>query len=406
MSKRLFPFSFLVLVLTLSLIGCQSSNPSKESSTDKSEGSPALTGSMKNFKENLNQLLPIVIDTKQFNAPENFEKINQEVANLLQISKQVVHNPQVQKLDPSLRFISTAFNEDLKRAKESLDSGKREFARYTLMNVTAYCIECHTRTSSGPAFNSPQLENGLKDMNPMERGEYLLATRQFDRAFSEFESVIKDSLHKEGNLFDLDRAVRYALSISIKFQRNPKKSLEIAQVIENSDRSPYYLRQSARAWDQAIRAWMKEKPMKGEKVDELLKHSENLVKEGRKFQMGLADRGGDIFFLRALSDLHLVLRHDLNKNQLGQALYLTGSSYEAVRDLSVWSLHEDYYDSCIRQVPHTDWSEKCYSKLEESIYFGYTGSSGLRLPIDMQIKLDELKKLALPEISKPEAPKK
>jgi hypothetical protein len=192
--------------------------------------------------------------------------------------------------------------------------------------------------------------------------------------------------------------VRYALSISIKYQRDPKKSLEVAKLIEDSDRSPFYLRQSAKAWDQAIRAWMKEKPVKDSKVDDLLKNSEQLVKEGRNFQMGLADRGGDIFFLRALSNLHLVLAHDLNKDQLGEALYLTGSSYEAVRDLSIWSLHEDYYDSCIRQVPHTKWSEKCFSKLEESIYFGYTGSSGLRLPIDMQVKLEELKKLALPEV--------
>ena len=385
--------------LLVAISACQSTKTGKENAEETAQA--GLTSSMKDFKQNLVKLLPVVIDSKQFGAPENRQRIDQEVANLLEISKQVVHSPQVEHLDPSLRFISTAFTDDLKRAKESLDSGKREFARYTLMNVTAYCIECHTRTSSGPSFNTPQLEQSLKEMKPMERGEFLLATRQFERAFSEFESVIRSSLGSNGNLFELDRAVRYALSISIKFQRDPKKSLVIAQLVSGNERSPFYLRQSAKAWEQAIKIWTKEKPLKSDKVEDLLKHSENLVKEGRNFQFGMADRGGDIFFLRALSDLHLVLGHELSKDQLGESLYLTGTSYEAVRDLSIWSLHEDYYDSCIRQVPHSKWSEKCYSKLEESIYFGYTGSSGLKLPTDMQIKLEELKKLALPEINHP-----
>ena len=88
---------------------------------------------------------------------------------------------------------------------------------------------------------------------------------------------------------------------------------------------------------------------------------------------------------------------NLTKDQLGEALYLTGLSYEAVRDLAVWSLHENYFESCVRRVPHTSWSELCYRRLEESVYFGFTGSSGLRLPLDVQVRLQELQKLALPE---------
>ncbi len=356
---------------------------------------------MQGFKENLSQLLPIVIDSNQFNAPQNHDLIDQEVDNLLKISKQVVHNPQVQGKDPSLRFISTAFSEDLKRAKESLDAGKREFARYTLLNVTAYCIECHTRSSSGPSFNSPLLEKTLQSLKPMEKGEYLLSTRQYDLAYKEFEKTIKDSLSSNGNLFDLDRAVRYALSISVKFQNDPKKALEIAHLVAKSDKAPLYLRQSAQSWVKSIQLWKKEKSKKSTNVDEMLKHNEILVKEGRSLQAGLSERGGDIYFLRALSELLTVLsRNNLTKDELGDALYLTGESYEAVRDLSIWSLHENYYESCIREVPHTSWSEKCYGKLEESIHFGYTGSSGLRLPADVQAKLDELKKTAFSETEK------
>lgn len=385
----------LISVLVL-LSACQSSK-SNSSSDNADRSGVALSGSMQNFKDSLAKILPLVLDSNQFNARENKEKIDSHVSSLIDISKQVVHSPVVQHLDPSMRFISNAFSDDLQRAKESLSLGKRDYARYTLMNVTAYCIECHTRTSSGPSFNTPELEKTIVSLKRMERGEFLLATRQFDRAFLEFEGVIKENINSGGNLFELDRAVRYALSISIKYQRDAKKSLEVAKIIEGSARAPYYLRQSAKQWIVAIQEWKKEKYTPGGKIEDILKKCESLARLGKNAQMGFSDRGGDVYFLRALSDLHQVLVTDLKKDQLGEALYLTGVSYDAVRDLSIWSMHEDYFESCIRQVPHSKWAEKCYSKLEESVYFGYTGSAGVQLPLDVQMKLEKLQKLAMPE---------
>jgi hypothetical protein len=374
---------------------CQSSKTTLAESP--SNQPPTLAGSMQGYKESLSRLLPFIIDTTQFNHKENKEKIDTSISSLIELSKQVVHSPVVQHMDPSMRFISNAFSDDLRRAQESIAAGKREYARYTLMNVTAYCIECHTRTSSGPTFNTPELEKTITSLKKMERGEFLLATRQFDRAFLEFENVMKENIASGGNLFELDRAVRYALSISIKYQRDAKKSLEVAKIIESSDKAPFYLRQSAHQWSLAIQEWKKEKVQTSGKPEDILKRSESLVRLGKNAQAGFSDRGGDVYFLRALSELHQVLAVELNKEHLGQALYLTGVSYEAVRDLSIWSLHEDYFESCIRQVPHSKWSERCYSKLEESIYFGYTGSAGVKLPFDIQLKLDQLQKLALPE---------
>jgi hypothetical protein len=106
------------------------------------------------------------------------------------------------------------------------------------------------------------------------------------------------------------------------------------------------------------------------------------------------DKGGDIYYLRALSELHLLMTQQLPPQQIGETLYLTGVSYEAVKDLSIWTLHENYFESCIRTVPKTDWAKKCYKRLEESIYFGYTGSSGTNIPADVQMRLQSLQKLA------------
>jgi hypothetical protein len=347
------------------------------------------------MKATLVNLLPLVLDPAKFNLPANKERIQKDVKDLVDVSKQVNHSPVMNHTDPSMRFISTAFSQDLARAQESLELDKREFARYTLLNVSSYCIECHTRTSSGPAFTTPELEKTISTMDPMARGEFLLATRQFVKAFAEFENVIRTTIASGTRFFDLDKAVRYALAISVKFQQDPKKSLEIVQLIESSDKAPYYLKQDAHAWAGSIREWQAEKKTKAS--SDILRHSDNLLKLGKTAQMGASNRGGEIYFLRAISELNGFLQApDVSPDNMGHGLYLMGIAYEAVGDVSIWSLHEDYFESCIRLVAHSKWAERCYTKLEESSYMGYTGTSGVQLPIDVQMKLESLRKLAFP----------
>jgi len=383
----------LVLILALATISCQSqqtpSNPTAEVSN-----SATWTGNMRDMQQELTRVLPMVMDKSEYENPANQQELAKEISHLVKLSKTVSHNSVAMQKDPSVKFISQAFVEDLERVDESFRLGKKEFARYNLMNVTAYCIECHTRTSMGPSFQSAKIDSTLQKLTGMERGEYLLATRQYDAAFAEFSQIIQKGLAGKYDFFTLDKAVRYALAITVKYQKDPKKSLEIVHKVRDSQSTPYYLKQNAKGWELAIREWKKEKKNADSSVSSILKRCDEWVRKGQRMQVGFVDRGGDIYFLRALSDLHLILSAKLTPDQLGEALYMTGLSYEAIRDLSIWTLHENYYESCIRKVPHSNWSKKCFKNYEESIYFGFTGSSGTRVPDETAARLKELKSLA------------
>jgi hypothetical protein len=385
---------FGIFLFSATLLSCQSSNDKAAGPVADKSAAVGLAASMQNLKSALTQLLPIVVDPAQFNAEKNQEKIQKDVQDLVTLSKQVVHSPMTEHMDPSMRFISTAFSQDLERAQESLSLNKKEFARYTLLNVTAYCIECHTRTNSGPAFSSPEFEKALAGMNPMARGEFLLSTRQFAKALQEFESMIKSLLGSGTRLFELDKALRYSLSISVKFLQDPQKSLEIVNLVENASKAPYYLKQDAHMWAGAIREWQSEKKTKT--PPDILRQADNLLKSGKAAQLGSSNRGGEIYFLRSISLLNAYLVKNLDQDSLGHALFLTGVAYEAVGDVSIWSLHEDYFESCIRSVPHSKWAEKCYGKLEESAYLGFTGTAGVELPVDVEMRLQDFRKLAFP----------
>lgn len=378
----------LAICVLFIFAACQSKE--KKAAADNA----SFNGSMRDLQQSLEDLLPLVVDSSKYNDPANQETIKTQVHQLAELSTKVQHNPSVAKRDPSVTFLSQAFTEDVKKAEDSLKMGKREYARYSLMNVTSYCIECHTRTSTGPSFQTQEFKQTLASLSPLERGEFLLATRQFDGALKEFNAFIDSRLKEQKNFYELDKAVRDCLAITVRYMRDPKKSMVIAEKIKKAETAPYYLRQSAALWETAITEWSKEKKSK-KSAEALIKEASKLTQKGLQNQISMMDRGGDIYFLRALSDLHLAMSTQLKGNSLGEALYLTGLSYEGVPDQTGSNMHENYYESCIEKVPHSEWSKKCYRRLEESVYMGYTGSSGTNLPSDVRQHLDNLQKQAL-----------
>lgn len=387
---------FIAIGATVGFISCSSSDKKSNSVTSEASTQAGWSASMQGLKEALTDLLPDIVDQKYYYEADNEVSIKSKVIKLRDVAKAVKHNPSLTERDPSIRFISQAFDEDLQRVVDSLDNGKKEYARYSLLSMSSYCIECHTRTSNGPQFHSPKLEQSISKLGSIEKGEYLLSIREFDKALTELEKGINEQLNSTIDYFALNKAIRYALGVTIKFQKSPEKALHFVNIIESSPKTPYALKQNAKGWRLAIKDWTSEKKTSTTSAKDSIKKANSLVEKGVRMQSGLVDQGGDIYFLRSLSELHAILnRKDLKKEELGEALYLTGVSYESIREVSFWNLYENYYESCIKTVPHTVWSKKSYKRLEDSVYLGYSGSGGVSIPIEVQKRLQELQEIAL-----------
>lgn len=385
---------FLLFVSSLILTNCQNQKAKPEQLAPVPAPESTFSGSMQELQQTLTEILPIVADPELYSKPENQKSISADVKKLMKLSENVKHSDAVTLKDPSVAFISKAFSEDLARIDESLSLGKKDYARYSLMNLTSYCIECHTRTSTGPSFRSPALEQSLKKLSPLERGEFLIATRQFEAALKEFSTVIDTKINSQGDFAGLDKAVQHSLAVTVKYLKDSKRALSIIEKLKKARGIPYYLKQNSLGWEAAIQDWMKEPPASDNTAEGILKRVRTWIGKGQQLQVGMVDRGGDIYFLRALSELHLLLVSKLSAEQRGEALFLTGLSFEATKDNEMINLHENYYESCIRKVPHSVWAKKCYKRYEESVYFGYTGSSGVQLPQDVAKKIRTLRSLA------------
>lgn len=377
---------FVTLVTAMGLISCQSDHVAQKKK---------WAYSMQEMKETLSEVLPIAANPAEFAKPENQKKIKDDVEKLAELSKTVQHSPVANEKDPALKAISSALADDLEKIHEGVKLGKMDFARYGLINVTSYCIECHTRTSLGPSFKSEKLDQSLRSLGSLEKGEYYLAIREFDAAYTELRKFIEQKLSKGGDFDNVDRAIRNALSITVKYSKDKKKASDLVNLIEMNKSAPFYLKQSAKGWRRAINDWNREAtPNFSKPKDVFVKVSKNMAK-ARAAQSAFNEQAGDVYYFRAISYLHLVMLGKLSKEELGQALQLMGVCQEAVRDLSAADLHENYYESCIREVPKSKWSKQCYERLEQSIVLGYTGSSGVHVPPEVRKHLDELKSIAL-----------
>jgi hypothetical protein len=100
-------------------------------------------------------------------------------------------------------------------------------------------------------------------------------------------------------------------------------------------------------------------------------------------------------FLRLTSDLYGLLKNSTKAPEQAEIEFMLGMSYETLSIPPYETLHEFFYESCIRHHPHSALSEKCYERYERSVYLGFTGSSGTHIPQTLQNKLLEIWGMAL-----------
>jgi hypothetical protein len=335
-------------------------------------------GSMQGLKQSLQSLLPTLFDTQEFYRKESEGEILRQLSELSSQSKNVSHNPSLPGRDPTVRFLATDLEADLELVRSAFAEGKKEFARFQLMKVTQYCVECHTRTQQGPELkgSAGPFFNSMSSLNQVE---YLIAFRDFDRAIEVSQQALRSATPQLKLLWQLDRVAKLGLQVSIQYKNSYKDAQKIIETVQGNSALPLFLRSKAKAWSVSLKKLQTQVPDKDELVA-----ARNL----------LSDDSGEIERMRALSLLLRTLSRQPGNDVLAEALYLTGRAYEELNESSI-SLHENYYESCIRERPRSKWSKLCFEKLEQSIAMGYTGSSGTHLPLDVHVRLEKLRSEAL-----------
>jgi hypothetical protein len=391
--------SLISLVLVIGATSCSSkTKPPLAASNPTQRSRETWPEKMQSLSKTLSSLLPLVASRTKFADPANQTKIESDTRSLSTLAHSL-KSTDAPSSDPSLKMMSGLFEEDISRALDALRTGNRDYARHILRDTTSYCIQCHTQTNNGPQF--PRLELGINtnELSPFEQAEFFSATRQFDRALESYKTALTSSDLAKDSPFEWQNAARSALAITVRVRSNAKETLSLIDDLLTNTALTNQTRKTALGWRKAVEEWKREPASGASNKQDVLRMADTLIKRASKNQEFPLDHTQDIAYFRASSMLHNLLQtlpqESLQNNtQTAQALYLAGVSSEATRDLNFWTLHETYFEQCIRAKPKSDIARRCFDRLKASITIGYSGSAGTMIPPDVARRLESFKQMA------------
>lgn len=368
-------------------------DPGKTDAAQKVE----WTVKMQELNQTLSELLTFVSSNELFENKKNDKKIESFLKDLASQSHGLKMKGSIEAHpDPAIRIFANELDSYAKEAYSTFKSGHREYARQVVRSITQACINCHSRTNSGPQFAdlNPSLK---KDLKGTDLASYLSATRQYDSSIAEYRKVVQSADALEKNIWEWEEALKQGLMLSVRVKKDPKLALAfIEDALKHKD-VPFFVKQYAQEWKISINQWQDEwKKKKPTTESELFNEGKKLITRAKRVQKHAMDHSGDVDYLLASSVIYDLLERAPKSKNASEALFMAGVSLESISPRVFDHLPRVFYEECIRRSPHSKIAQSCYTAYEQQTYFVFTGSAGMDLPQDVKTKLLQLWALAMP----------
>lgn len=340
----------------------------------------------------LGRVLPLVVSDTEREKATTATRLAKSLDILVATARQVETKLPAANDDPIMRFVPTKLSATFRAAQHDLKVGNPTRMRARLLNVTGYCIACHTRTAGGEASIKIDPDFGESELSNLDTAEFYVATRQFSAAIVRLEYALNDVVFASRYPHRWERAAKKLLALTVRVQQKPRLVLELLAKIRDSKTAPAGLQRDLEIWKEAVKSWLGESEGDGAPS---LANAKRLFKDGnaRVAASGSSD-AGLVDYLRASAMTHLLLQQPPSSDT-GETLFLAGQVAEKVASLNLTTLHEIYYEACIRSEPHTALARSCFARFKASqLAVGVTDGKALVYPDDVYLRLDPLEALA------------
>ncbi len=330
------------------------------------------------------ELQPFLYQRGRFADPAHEKKISELISKLAQNFHSVETLNEV-RAEPAFTSTLQVLNEMLHDSLYRFREGKKEYALWRLRTASTYCVTCHTRFETKQDFFDPSLIPN--NLTAFERGEFLLATRQFEKAA---EAFLEAAISPQSAPLRM-HALRLWLLIYVRVRPDPAEAMKTLERITLAIKPIQSEREEIDDWHNSLAEWLKESPAKRTNLE----LAEALIERGIHSENILEGRRGTVDLLRATALLHKTLeKNDLPTAERARSLYLLGLAYRQLPLFFANELPEMLLEQCIREAPGTLDAKRAFRLYEEIVTLGYTGSSGINLPDDVRLQLQELRDIA------------
>jgi len=332
------------------------------------------------------ELEPYLLSREAFEAPGNQTKILNLLNDLGSGFHQVGSIPSAYQNEPGFVGTLKLLNDLLADSRNRFVEGKKGYALWRLRNAPNYCVSCHTRYEVPVNFaaDNPQLAT----MNAYQRGEFLLATRQFDQAETAFMEAARTPPE---HALRMDALRRWML-IYTRVNPKPVKAIRELSAFRREVALARHEREEIEGWLESLTRWRDESSVEVPTI----RRAEHLIQQALAIKEPLAGRNGMIELLRATALLHRVLEDGRPEAlaERARALRLLGVAYNELPFEFVEGLPRLFLEECIREYPNTEDARKAFQLYQHIVSLDYTGSAGTSMPAEVQVELRELYRLA------------
>lgn len=354
----------------------------------RAHGAEQVPASMRQLAEDVKVLLPMIYRNEKPATPATKAHIGQQIDSMLahigQVQQSVV--PRSDTYQISYQSLVT----QLQQAKQALASGHDRRGIYLLRSATSVCATCHTQDERAVNWLTPVGE----DMNdPFVAGEYFFMTRQYDRAFAAFNSLLREQqalVYDERTLTAVDRL----LVTSLQIQKDPQVMTTTLRELTLREHINAGLKKDLTDWITGIDELQKltnihEHP----KPDTVMAMAEQWLGAGKNEPLGrisMAEvRRPQIVWLRG--ELYRTLTAATERDKIVRLLYWLALCDRVLEYRFYYSLADMYLKQCMLEYTDTPVAERCYREYENYVVFSYSGSAGTHIPPEVEQELETLK---------------
>lgn len=286
------------------------------------------------------------------------------------------------------RLLATALVEDAWRARKFYERGRYDSAGFLIARMVDDCTGCHSRVASADAPISAGFVDagGLERLDLLERAEIAAATRSFDRSLSLYEEAFaKPSASPDVLLAPITRYLVVALRVA----REPERAAAtIADLRKREGVAPEVAKDLAQ-WHRTLAATSRESLAAAsvEAATAAMERAESLARYP-------ADRRPLVDYLVASTLLNDLVAKPQDSPETVASLYERLGRAEFRIAQNIWQTRADlYWEAAIRLAPGSAAARRAFDALEQEIRAGYTGSGGVRLPVEEAKRIAYLRAL-------------
>lgn len=357
--------------------------------TNSATADESVRSGMDSLLQAFKDLQPYLVNQERFSEPDNRD----DVETLLQTLRANFH-----KLEnvPSKYQPLPGFKENIQTVTEMLDDSSRRFAErktayawWRLRKLPSECFACHTTYKVTSHYSNQSVI--APSLDPLNKGRFLLATRQFKEAEVTFREVLKDPAYR----FNYDEVLRSLLLVTTRIQRSPKEGIIMFNDILATSALPEEDAHEVKRWIAQLTAWSKETTRNQR---DPVSYGEKLITMGSASSP--ASPPNDVALLRGTAILHEQLEAGtLKAAERPRALYLLGFAYLQIPMFFAEDWAEIYFERCIDEFPGSDDAKRSYRAYRDHVLDDYTGTGGTSLPDDIKLHLEGLRAKAYGEPS-------